>query len=205
MGSLKKYFKMIYRYSTKTFFDRDYISQKIIIDSFSEPKNLIERSLFQYKCQMLSLPLILRLLQNFTSIFLLPIIFIQNYRVKNKNKNKPSNFAIFLREGVTIDIIPDSLQNEFKDIIECSLHPKGLLLSSEVKFIFKNLLKYWYHPFFCLKCISKLSLYSHYIHEFNPKSVIVHCEYSFTSSLLTAYCHNSICCFNNFLGRVKFL
>ena len=49
------------------------------------------------------------------------------------------------------------------------------------------IMRYCMHRF-CLKCLVKIGLYANYIESYRPKAVVVYNEYSFTSSLLTAYC-----------------
>lgn len=168
-------------------FSKDYESQKSKLDSFGEPQDNIERSLYQYQCQMISIPFTIVTVQNIIAFFLLPIYLIKPYsRIKTKDEFKEN--AVFLREGVTRSIIPDSINREFTNIFDCSYAGQLFLGSREKRFIITIMKKYWYMPFFCFKCLLKIALYASIIYRYKPNAIIVHSEYSYTSSVLTEYC-----------------
>jgi len=77
--NLKKICKnRLKRYLTKvnnSFFSKGYDEQKKVLDDFEKPKDLIERSVYQYKCQMHKYPFFLKLIQNIMSLFLLTYYF----------------------------------------------------------------------------------------------------------------------------------
>jgi hypothetical protein len=180
-----------YTKKKKSFFDMSYITQKEILDKFNEPQSLIERSFFQYSCQMLSLPLWLRIFQNLSAIFLLPYFFIKPYKRPQKpSKTYVRNNAVFLREGVNIGIIPESLRNEYEMIYESPIKDKIVLGFNDKKFFLKNVVRYWFAPFFCLKILLKIGIYSKNIYIYKPVAIITHNEVSFSSSFLTLYCKN---------------
>ena len=78
------------------FFMQDITEQRKLLESFPEPQNLIERSYFQYVCQAKQIPLVLRIIQNTTSIFLLcNLIFMKKREVNNLHSSQ-SNIAVFI-------------------------------------------------------------------------------------------------------------
>lgn len=180
-----------YTKKNKSIFFTDYERQRKLLDSFLEPISLTERSYFQYKCQMMGVPFSLKATQNLGAIFLLIYYLFKPYKKPDVyNKNEKINIAVFLREGVTTDIIPTSLKDEYYKIYENPLKGNMFLSKDDKKFIWNNyILKYWYSPFFCTKCIVKLAIYSNVNYIYKPKAIITHNEYSYTSSSLTQFCH----------------
>ena len=87
-------------------FSYDIDRQKKYIDSFRKPKDNIERSFFQYKCQMRFNVRPLLLLLNIAS---LPIIFffLVKYRKKDidlKTMQTNKKDAVFFRDGKPVNI-----------------------------------------------------------------------------------------------------
>lgn len=170
-------------------FDYDVGKQQRYINSFPQPHDNIERSFFQYKCQMKLFPLYLRII---ISIASLPLCLLYMKKKKYDVGKKSKMNAIFLGNGQPSNIIPKSLFNKFS-LIE--LNPKiGVYLSKRDLRYIKNLVKrYPFSWHFIFKNVIKISKYSFIIEKYNPSALIVSNEYSFTSSLLTDYCQvNSI-------------
>jgi len=171
------------------FFIQDITEQRKLLESFPEPQNLIERSYFQYVCQAKQIPLILRIIQNTTSIFLLcNLIFMKKREVNNLHSSQ-SNIAVFISGLNDVSYIPEKLQEEFDQIIHQDYLFKNKLTKSDEALIKKLLKKHWRNPYFILKCAMKIGLYSEHINTYNPKAIITFSEFSFTSSLLTYYCN----------------
>lgn len=178
--------KKIVKNTNQTFFSHDYDFQKKKLESFKEPKDSLERSYFQYLCQINNLSLIIRIVQNILAI---PLIF---YYLTKKYTNTTSESsignALFLREGITKELIPETLNNEFSKIDECPLNGEIYLSDIDKKFITKKMIKYIKSPMFILKCLMKMGVYSNVINIYKPVAIITHNEYSFTSSFITQYC-----------------
>ncbi|MDE5759236.1 MAG: hypothetical protein K2H85_11570, partial [Allobaculum sp.] len=92
-----------------------------------------------------------------------------------------------------IEVVPDELVAEF--------HPDNVhwdeslaLRMSDLPFIFSLVVRYLRHPYFVLKVVLKIALYQSVICRYDPRTFIVGNEYSFTSSILTAYCRNKGIC-----------
>jgi hypothetical protein len=188
IGFYRKKLKQINRHNQHSPLSKNYLHQKKILESLRSPTNNMERALNQYLCQNYYIPFPMKILQNIISLFLLPfVLFATNRNVESQNKFGEN--AVFLREGVSKNIIPNSLINEYESIFECTFNEPICIGKKERKFIFKNILKYWYRPLFCMKIILKIGQYSTIIRKYNPKALIVHCEYSYTSSALTEFCH----------------
>lgn len=163
--------------------------QDRFLRSLPEPLDLFERSYFQYKCQMMKFPLLLVAVQHCAALFFLPIYCIKLASVgKGLHLESRNNTAVFFTEGISIQTIPECLKIEYEEIIPCKYAEKmyiGPLERAVLTEIFK---RYWFSPFFLLKCMLKIGMYAEKINELRPLAIISYSEYSFTSSVLTEYC-----------------
>ncbi len=156
------------------------------INSLNKPKDLFERSYFQYKAQKFIIGNYKFIILN---IFLFPLVFIviflwifkfffPIYKIK-KTKNK-----------ILTDIaIPETIPNELiKNKKQTPFINKFSISKTEILFISKLTKRYWNEPYFLLKNIAKILIYSKNIKLVKPSEIIVQNEYSFTSSILTEFC-----------------
>lgn len=170
-------------------FTIEFSEQIRILESFQEPKNLIERSYFQYLCQMKQLPIVLKFIQNIVSIFWLPLFFLVNYKKSLQKEVSKNSIAIFITGLKDFSYIPKSLANEFNQIVHSDYSSPVIITSYDKDIIKEIFIKYWYKPYFVLKCVMKIGLYSQQINTNNPKAILTFGEFSFTSSILTYYCN----------------
>ena len=162
--------------------------QKEILLSFPKPKDDYERSYFQYMCQKRKMGFLFNILSNFLGFFLF-IIFYFKLSLNVINKNEKKCDAVFLSNDIPKNILPDSLSEEFKEILYNNNFDAFILTKDDKRFV-KNLwMKYPISFYFLYKCMMKISMYSGQIQIFDPKAIITYAEYSFTSSVLTAYCN----------------
>lgn len=168
------------------FYDID--KQKEILCKLKVPKDLIERSYFQYYCQMNMLPIWLRLCYSLLGVFLTPIYYLKFYSSLITD-NGDLNKAILISGLKDISYVPKTLKKEYSQIIINDYNDRKLLGKNErrvLKMVYK---KYWRDPYFCVKCMLKIALYAQQIYMHKPNTVITCSEYSFTSSILTYYCN----------------
>lgn len=192
---MKKYIKLILK-KIKTpinIFDQNIEKSLLYLNSFSEPKTLIERSYFQYRCQCFQKPNYVNIIETFCSFFLiipfLLILIIKGIGKKNVARNNNSKNAIFILSSVG-NVVPDNLKEEFLDYKEIHQGSYGYITLTDIYF-FKKLLPYSLSPYFLLKIMYKISIYRNVIDSFSPNAVICTSEYSFTSSVLTEYCNSN--------------
>jgi hypothetical protein len=161
--------------------------QKQYIEHFPEPKDDVQRSYFQYKCQMRFNKPIITFILNIASFPLLLLYFLKSSStITNFEK---SNTNIFFADGKPDNIIPETLRNSVGYI--AVINEKKELLSKEDKSFIRAIWKRYPFSFqFVVKCLMKIRYYSYEIKRVNPKNIIVCNEYSFTSSLLTKYCED---------------
>lgn len=170
----------------KLLFSADIEVQQKFIKKLGVPRDDIERGYFQYRCQMKLLGRSLAFLYNITSM---PLMLLYKKRAAHACTPKAEGGfdAVFMYNG-TDTILPQSVK-ENNSVRQVKDFQKKLLLTEEDIVFLKDLRK-WY-PFawhFRFKCLMKVAIYSFQITSFQPKALIVSSEYSFTSSVLTAYC-----------------
>lgn len=170
------------------FFTMRMEKQQEILNSFDEPKSLIERSYFQYLCQMKQLPLLMRFLQSILSVFALSYYYFKPSAKVNITSDK-KNIALFISGLNDMRYIPKAIEDEFDQIIYQGYETKIALTNSDKKLVNEIIMKYWYKPYFILKCVMKIGLYSVNIRNYTPTAILTFGEFSFASSVLTLYCN----------------
>ncbi|MBS6559177.1 MAG: hypothetical protein KH355_02750 [Clostridiales bacterium] len=160
--------------------------QKKYIKKLGVPKDEIQRSYFQYKCQMKFNGKWITMLLNIVS-FPVALIYLLKYGRNQHIKNRERRDAVFFCDGKPENILPQSLKEEFQKI-ETTLIERMRLDKWDKAFIRAIIMRYPFSWQFILKCIIKIGRYSYSIAMYHPRAIIVCAEYSFTSSILTMYC-----------------
>ncbi len=159
--------------------------QKQYIEHFPEPKDDVQRSYFQYKCQMRFNKPIINFILNFASFPLLLFYLLKSSSKISSSVESKSN--IFFADGKPDNIIPEILRNKVGDIAIIN-EKKEYLTKDDKRYIRAIWKRYPFSYQFVVKCLLKVRYYSYEIKSVNPKNIIVCNEYSFTSSILTNYC-----------------
>lgn len=167
-------------------FSYDVDKQRKYIEKLGNPRDEIERSYFQYKCQMQFNGKGITFLLNLVS-FPVAIIYWFKYGKKGQVNQREPKSLVFFRDGKPENILPKSLKNKY-NTIESDPVEGTLLTEKDKKFIKKIIYRYPFSWQFILKCLIKIGRYSFAIEEYSPEAIAVCAEYSFTSSVLTAYC-----------------
>lgn len=171
-------------------FNYDIDKQKKLLNKLRNPKNLIDRSYLQYKCQMRLYGFLLSTVINILSYPLL-LVFIIRFRIfylfKNNYKGNQKFNAVFFSDGKPSNIIPNSLNNKYNEI-KTDPYVKSCFSNQDLLYIIKIIFRYPLSPFFALKSAIKVSKYRYVIESYKPEAIIVCAEYSYTSSLLTDFC-----------------
>lgn len=167
-------------------FSYDVNKQKKYIAKLGNPRDEIDRSYFQYKCQMQFNGKVITFLLNLVS-FPVAILYWFKYGKKLQVNQLEQKNLVFFRDGKPENILPKSLKKRYK-VIECNPVEGTLLTAKDKTFIKKIICRYPFSWQFILKCLIKIGRYSFAIEEYSPEAIAVCAEYSFTSSVLTAYC-----------------
>lgn len=160
--------------------------QKKYIEHFPEPKDGIERSYFQYCCQMKLYGKLLHILLNIAA---LPMsVYYLNKFKKHKAKPEKTVDAVFFNDGKPFEIVPNSVVKEYLNIKTLSSE-NGCLSKDDKSFLKTVFKRYPFSWMFWLKLILKTAQYSDAITKYSPKAIVSCSEFSYTSSVLTEYCH----------------
>lgn len=164
--------------------------QKAYLDARPEPEDAMARSYNQYRCQMMLDGRVMCLLYNIAAFVLDPI-----YRHKLLAQATPDTGgqadAVFAYDGADT-ILPPSLRGEFPVIKHLrDFQQDMMLLPEDLLFLRQMRRRYPFAVYFRFKCMLKIGMYRAMIEAYHPKAIIVSEEYSFTSSLLTAYCEQA--------------
>lgn len=189
--------KIINNYLTgnNSLFDFNIDKHLSYLNKFPEPLSLIERSYYQYKCQCFQNKSLIVIRNNVFAFFaLLPVIFylILKSRHKNVDLKKDEDYknsAVFIFGG-TENIVPLSLTRNYSNYTIADFGKFWFLNSTDLRYLHR-LFPYALSPFFVLKCLYKVAMYRGIIDYYHPKSIICSSEFSYTSSLLTAYCEQN--------------
>jgi len=184
------YFKILKFLNSKekSLFDISVEEQKTFLNSLSEPKDDFERSYNQYLCQMFFVKDISAFAYNFFS-FLLIIPTLTLYLLNPKKKNIIKFDAVANWKYLDNNILPKNIVKQYNSIKYINWDEGRKLSFNNLLFIYKIFLKHPFSYYFLLKCIFKIAEYNYAIKLYQPKAILVHAEYSFTSSILTAYCN----------------
>ncbi len=155
---------------------------KWYIASFPEPKDDIQRSFFQYKCQKWeTIGRLEFILANMVSLILLFPKYIR-YR-KRKVTNGRKYDAV-----LTMASLSNKIPRDFEGEYVSQEFDRGSLSDDDVK-LFKSIVKrYPFSFFFIYKIMCRLASYSDLMKRYSPDIIFSSAEYSFTSSVLTYYC-----------------
>lgn len=166
--------------------------QKKMLYAYPDPKDDIQRSFFQYKLAMQTNGKLISLIINIASIFLIPyylIILKKNYKRLIREELIKAD-GIFLSDGISFEAVPDSLKQEFPNIIIKSFTDDMCLSEKDIQFLAGIFKRYPTSFHFQLKSLMKVAIYSAQFIKHDPKAIISYTEGSFTSSIATNYCEN---------------
>lgn len=188
----------------KSLFDISVNDQKAFLYTLPEPNDDLERSYNQYLCQIYFQRKFSYILYNIISLIIL-LLIIPFLLLKPKKSKIIECDAVANLNGNSKNVIPEELKSKFSSLQYLSVNQDRKLSYDDISFVFKIFSQHPFSYYFILKVLFKISEYNCYIRLYNPKSIITCSEYSFTSSILTAYCNkNSIIHINVMHGEKLF-
>lgn len=167
----------------------DIDKQITYMKSLGLPADDYARSYFQYKCQMYLIGFWNKLWYNLVS---LPLLIFYIFKINGNGISFKSNIDTLMLFPYALSVVPKSITDK-NSYFQFPEYEKHMCLNSDDKRFIRNIyIKYPFSFHFILKCMLKIAMYRYIIDTWNPKSIVVTSEYSFTSSILTAYCdmHN---------------
>lgn len=166
-----------------------------IIHSFEYPKSLYERSYFQYLCQKKAhsnkaIFQIFYFLSNIFSFCVIVFLLVRpqkDLKYKKEEQFKETNAICVFNETMK-DRIPVELMDQY-DNIRFSSSKRIVLLPQDKVFFLKIWKQYPLSMTFLLKNLLKIGIYRFCLcSNYNVSAIITANEYSYTSSLMTAFC-----------------
>lgn len=159
--------------------------QAAYLKRFPKPKDEIERSYFQYCCQM---KLYGPILYAFLNIASLPLAIILLCKYKGRTVGlDPTAECVFFQNGLPDNVVPNCLRQRYSDMVSVT-GQDNCLTKSDIAFLKEVFKRYPFSWMLWLKTILKISQYSAAIMRYSPDAVISCDEFSFTSSIVTKYC-----------------
>lgn len=189
-------------------FEVEIDKQKNILNQFDEPKDLIERSYFQFAAQFYFANSQKRILNNLIGFFAIFYFFIKgamSNTTLTKKKSKKNTIIYPYKNYHYPNIIPSEISEEY-EIVDVNYMSGYLFSIKDLSIIFILIKRYPLKFYFLSKCISKLLFYRFLIEKYNPNAILSSAEYSFSSSYLTYFCRkNSILHINVMHGEKFFI
>ena len=168
-------------------YDLSRCEQELYLSKLGKASDDYERSFKQYKGQVLYMSLKKRAILNSFSLLAYPfVLFVLILRGIGMRKKQRREAIGRLRDSQKF--VPDSLETQYDIDKEIWWLIKDAIYWKDIPFALSVFVKYFFYPYFVLKTTLKLSKYSAIIYQYSPKAIIVHDEFSFTSSILTKFC-----------------
>lgn len=161
--------------------------QAKFLSHFPEPKDEIERSYFQYCCQMKLYGAFYHGLLNLAALpFSLLLLF--KYK-KVQLEPEDAKKCVFIRYDLPENVVPHSLRERYPEMHAVS-KAENCLKKEDIDFLKTIFKRYPFSWLFWMKNIIKVSQFSAVMCRFSPEAIITCEEYSFTSSAITQYCRD---------------
>ena len=174
--------------SNYRYFDLPIETHKELLTKFGDAYNDWERSYKQYQCQCIFMPVWSRVGQNIVAAVVFPLVLLFLLFKCSYSRRGEKCDAIGEFKGMP-EIVPDVLNREFKINIDYWFSGTHMNIS-DIIYTVKLAVYCPLSPLFVIKNALKIAKYSYMIYCHSPRAIIVHNEYSFTSSVLTDYCHH---------------
>lgn len=170
----------------KSFFDIPITEQKKYLEKLGEANNDYERSYKQYRGQMFYMSWHKHIMLSILSLFVIYFLVFY-YIVRGCFLRKKWKVEAISRANKSKQFIPDSLLRRY-DIERSLWNTSSAIDIKDISFVINLFIHYFFHPYFLLKLVFKIAKYSSLIYRYNPKTIIVNDEFSYTSSILTLFC-----------------
>lgn len=163
------------------------IEQTTFLNSLGEAKDDIDRGYKQYLCQkQLVLPKWKRVLFNIVGVLAFPFVAIY-FLTKRLFTKKSNRLDCLIEKKGMPEVVPLEVRKKYQPT---EAYGEGTSLGlSDLGFIWKMICRAPFQPYFVFKAMMNVVRYSHLIYKYSPQSIIQFNEFSFSSSILTAYCH----------------
>lgn len=183
------YFKILFflEKGNRRVFDFPKEEQLAYLNRLGEAKDDIDRGFKQYLCQnQLVRPKWKIVVFNLAGILGLPLTFFY-FLLKRITAPKAKSINCLIEKKGMPEVVPDVVKEKFHPSEDYEV--KSSLGLRDIAFAGRLYIKAPLHPYFVFKAMMNVARYSHLIYSYSPKVMIQFGEFSFSSSILTAYCH----------------
>lgn len=185
------YFKILLflQHGDKSIFDIPVSKQQAFLNSLGDPKDDIDRGYKQYLCQNFFVLKWKVWLFNILAAFMFPFVLFY-YLVKGRFLVRGEHVDCMIERKGMDEVIPNIVKEKYKPDNRY-WHESSSLTLSDLGIAYALIKKAPHHPYFVLKAIMNVVMYSDMIRRHSPQVMIQFGEFSFSSSILTAYCHRN--------------
>ena len=163
------------------------VEQTTFLNSLGEAKDDIDRGYKQYLCQkQLVIPKCKRVLFNIVGAS--AILFVSLYfLIKRLFTKKTTHLDCLIEKKGMPEVVPLEVREKYHPT---EAYEDGTSLGiSDLGFLWKMICRAPCQPYFVFKAMMNIARYSHLIYKYSPKVMIQFGEFSFSGTVLTAYCH----------------
>lgn len=183
------YFKILrfLEYGNRSVFSYPKEDQKDYLNSLGEAEDDIDRGYKQYLCQkQFVLPQWKRGL--FNAIGASAILFFAIYfLIKRLFTKKSAHLGCLIEKKGMPEVVPLEVRETYHPT---EAYEDGTSLGlSDLGFLWKMVYRASFQPYFVFKAMMNVVRYSHLIYKYSPMVMIQFGEFSFSGTILTAYCH----------------
>lgn len=183
------YFKILLflEKGNRDFFSYPKEEQMTFLDSLGEAKDDIDRGYKQYLCQkQLVHPKWKRVFFNLVGALAFPFVSIY-FLIKRLFTKKSAHLDCLIEKKGMPEVVPLEVREKYHPT---EAYEEGTSLGfSDWGFLWKMICRAPLQPYFVFKAMMNVVRYSHLIYKYSPHTMIQFYEFSFSSSILTAYCH----------------
>jgi hypothetical protein len=169
-------------------FDTPVEEQHDFLHTLPEPHNDIDRGYNQYLCQNFFVAKWKRLLFNIVSFPSFPAVALY-YLLKRMFVHKGDYVGALIENKGMEEVVPEVVRTKYAPTSKYWAEGASLSIN-DISFLFKLIRKAPDQPFFAFKSMMNVARYSDMIKRHKPRVMIQFGEFSFSSSILTAYCHS---------------
>ena len=183
------YFKILrnFQKGDRSSFNVSVEQQRAYLDSLGDAKDDIDRGYKQYLCQNLFVSKWKVWAFNFAAALLVPFVALF-YLLKGMFVNKGESVSVIIENKGMQEVIPITVTEKYQP--DCRYwHESASLSFVDLSFLMKLIGRAPIHAYFVLKALMNVAYYSDMIRRHSPHIVIQFGEFSFSSSVLTDYCH----------------
>ena len=161
--------------------------QKSFLNSLGEARNDIDRGFKQYLCQNFFVPKWKVCLFNVAAAFIVPFM-VMFYLLKGLFVRKEERMGAIIEKKGMEEVIPVVVKEKYQPDNRYWNESSSMSLK-DIGFFLKLVARSPHHPYFVLKAMMNVVRYSDMIRRHSPSVMIEFGEFSFSSSILTAFCH----------------